>query len=242
MFEEAESSSTAQDSSNMHEFNQVYPSTHTKTNDHPLEQVISDPSKPVMTKSRLNTNAEVCMYALTRLNVWELVPRPADRNIIEVRWLWINKTDAKNIVIRNKFRLLAKGYHQEEGIDFEESFVVRMFIAYAAHKNFTIFQMDVKTTFLNGQLKEKVYDSQPDGFFDLDFPDHVYKLKKALYGLKQAPRACSSIALWNLHYSVQYTLELLKKLDIDGCDSISTLMATAKVDVDSHGTPADQTC
>ncbi|GJW58048.1 retrovirus-related pol polyprotein from transposon TNT 1-94 [Tanacetum coccineum] len=84
----------------------------------------------------------------------------------------------------------------EEGIDFEELFTpvacleaVRMFIAYAAHKNITIFQMDVKTAFLNGPLKEEVYVSQPEGFIDPEFPDHVYRLKKALYGLKQAPRA-----------------------------------------------------
>ncbi|GJZ71267.1 retrovirus-related pol polyprotein from transposon TNT 1-94 [Tanacetum coccineum] len=85
---------------------------------------------------------------------------------------------------------------QEEEIDFEESFApvarleaVRIFMAYAAHKNFTIYQMDVKTAFLNGPLKEKVFVSQPDGFVDLDFSNHVYRLKKALYGLKQAPRA-----------------------------------------------------
>ncbi|GJR48732.1 retrovirus-related pol polyprotein from transposon TNT 1-94 [Tanacetum coccineum] len=88
-----------------------------------------------------------------------------------------------------------KGYKQEEGIDFEQSFApvarlqaVRMFVAYAAHQNFTIFQMDVKTVFLNRPLKDEVYVSQPDGFVEPDFPDHVYKLKKALYGLKQTPR------------------------------------------------------
>ncbi|GJS08717.1 retrovirus-related pol polyprotein from transposon TNT 1-94 [Tanacetum coccineum] len=107
-----------------------------------------------------------------------------------------NKSDAKNIVIQNKSRLVAKGYKQEEGIDFKESFAsvarpkaVRMFIAFAAQKNITIFQMDVKTAFLNGPLKEEVYVSQPDGFVDPYFPDHVYRLKKVLYGLKQAPRA-----------------------------------------------------
>ncbi|GKC92493.1 retrovirus-related pol polyprotein from transposon TNT 1-94 [Tanacetum coccineum] len=98
-----------------------------------------------------------------------------------------NKNDADIIVIQNKARLVTKGYKQEEGIDFEESFVpdarlkaVRMFIEYVAHKNFTIFQMDVKTTFLNGPLKEEVYVSQSDGFVNPDFLDHVYKLKKAL--------------------------------------------------------------
>ncbi|GKC89504.1 retrovirus-related pol polyprotein from transposon TNT 1-94 [Tanacetum coccineum] len=85
---------------------------------------------------------------------------------------------------------------QEEGINFEESFApvgrieaINIFVANAAHKNITIYQMDVKTVFLNGELKEEVYDSQPEGFVDQDNPSHVYKLKKALYGLKQAPRA-----------------------------------------------------
>ncbi|GKC58442.1 retrovirus-related pol polyprotein from transposon TNT 1-94 [Tanacetum coccineum] len=107
-----------------------------------------------------------------------------------------NKSDAGNIVIRNKSRLVAKGYKQEECIDFEESFAlvarleaVKMFVAYVAHKNFTIFQMDVKTKFLNGPLKEEVYVSQPNGFVNQDFPSHVYRLKKALYGLKQALQA-----------------------------------------------------
>nr|GEX20347.1 hypothetical protein [Tanacetum cinerariifolium] len=108
--------------------------------------------------------------------------------------LWKNKSDAKNIVIRNKSRLVAKGYKQDEGIDFEESFaprleVVRILIAFAAHKNIIIFQMDVKIAFLNGPLKEEVYVSQPDGFVDPYFLYHIYRLKKELYGLKQAPRA-----------------------------------------------------
>ncbi|GKB55187.1 retrovirus-related pol polyprotein from transposon TNT 1-94 [Tanacetum coccineum] len=146
-------------------------------------------------RSRLHTDAKGCMYALTvsttePKNIKEAI------NVIAVKWRWKNKTDAENAVIRNKSRLVAKGYKQEEGINFEESFAlvslleaVRMFVGYVAHKNFTIFQMDVKTTFLNGPSKEEVYVSQPDGFVDLDFLDHVYKLKKALYGLKQSPRA-----------------------------------------------------
>ncbi|GJS11980.1 retrovirus-related pol polyprotein from transposon TNT 1-94 [Tanacetum coccineum] len=102
-----------------------------------------------------------------------------------------NKSDAKNIIIQNKSRLVTKGYKQEEGIGFEESFApvarleaVCMFITFVAHKNITIFQMDVKTAFLNGSLKEELYVRQPDGFVDPDFSDHVYRLKKALYGLK----------------------------------------------------------
>ncbi|GJR74028.1 retrovirus-related pol polyprotein from transposon TNT 1-94 [Tanacetum coccineum] len=131
-----------------------------------------------------------------RLDFWELVECSVGRNIIKVKWIWKNKTDAENTVLRNKSRLVSKGYGQEEGIYFEESFapvarleVVRIFVAYAAHKNFLIFQMDVKIAFLNGLLKEEVFVQQPDGFVDPDFPNHVYRLKKALYGLKQAPGA-----------------------------------------------------
>nr|GFB24148.1 hypothetical protein [Tanacetum cinerariifolium] len=98
--------------------------------------------------------------------------------------------------LENKARLVARGYHQEEGIDFEESFTpvarleaIRIFLSYATHKNMVVYQMDVKTAFLNGNLREKVYVSQPDSFVDQDNPNHVYKLKKALYGLKQDPRA-----------------------------------------------------
>ncbi|GKC09914.1 retrovirus-related pol polyprotein from transposon TNT 1-94 [Tanacetum coccineum] len=107
-----------------------------------------------------------------------------------------NKKDEDQTVIRNKVGLVAKGYAQEAGIDFTESFAlvarlesVRIFIAYAAHKSFPIYQMDVKTTFLNGPLKEEVYVAQPDGFVDPDHPEKVYSLRKALCGLKQAPRA-----------------------------------------------------
>ncbi|GKF21137.1 retrovirus-related pol polyprotein from transposon TNT 1-94 [Tanacetum coccineum] len=98
--------------------------------------------------------------------------------------------------LENKARLVARGYRQEEGIDFEESFApiarleaIRIFLAFAAHMIMIVYQMDVNTAFLNGNLREEVYLSQPDGFVDKDKPNHVYKLKKALYGLKQAPRA-----------------------------------------------------
>ncbi|GJS35018.1 retrovirus-related pol polyprotein from transposon TNT 1-94 [Tanacetum coccineum] len=136
------------------------------------------------------------LHHFERLDVWELVPRPDGKNIIVVKWIWKNKSGVDNVIIRNKSRLVAKGYKQEEGINYEESFApvasleaARMFVAFAAHKNITIFQMDVKTTFLNGPLKKEVYVKQLDGFVDPDFPDHVYRLKKARYGLKQAPRA-----------------------------------------------------
>nr|GEW97294.1 copia protein [Tanacetum cinerariifolium] len=107
-----------------------------------------------------------------------------------------NKKDESSLVIRNKVRLVAIGYSQQEGIDYDETFAsvarieaIRLFLAYAVHKNFTVFQMDVKTTFLNGILKEEVYVGQPLGFVSKQYPDHVYALDKALYGLKQVPRA-----------------------------------------------------
>nr|GEZ60335.1 hypothetical protein [Tanacetum cinerariifolium] len=136
------------------------------------------------------------LHQFDRLQVWELVNKPFGKSIIRLKWLWKNKKDEDQTVIRNKALLVAKGYVQEEGIDFEESFApvarleaVQIFIAYAAHKSFPIFQMDVKTSFLNGPLKEEVYVAQPDGFVDPDHPEKVYRLRKALYGLKQAPKA-----------------------------------------------------
>nr|GEU39449.1 retrovirus-related Pol polyprotein from transposon TNT 1-94 [Tanacetum cinerariifolium] len=111
-------------------------------------------------------------------------------------WFWKNKKDEDNTVIHNTARLVAKGYHQEEGIYFEESFApvarleaVRIFVSYAAHKSFTIYHMDVKTAFLNGPVKEEVYVNQPDRFVDPDLLEKIYRLRKALYGLKQGPRA-----------------------------------------------------
>nr|GFA00105.1 Gag-Pol polyprotein [Tanacetum cinerariifolium] len=134
------------------------------------------------------------LHQFDRLDVWELVDRPICKNVINMKWLWKNKRDEENTIIRNKYRLVAKGYAQKEGVDFEESFspvarlkAVWLFIVYAAHKSFTIYHMDVKTVFLYGPLKEEVYVNQLDGFVDPYHPDKVYRLKKALYGLKQAP-------------------------------------------------------
>nr|GFD06300.1 retrovirus-related Pol polyprotein from transposon TNT 1-94 [Tanacetum cinerariifolium] len=124
------------------------------------------------------------------------VPAPDNNKPLTLKWLFKNKHDEENTVIRNKSCLVVRGYRQEEGIDFEESFApvarmeaIKIILAYAAHKSFTVFQMDVKTVFLHGTLKEDVYVCQPKGFIDADHPSHVFKLKKALYGLKQAPHA-----------------------------------------------------
>nr|GFB66806.1 retrovirus-related Pol polyprotein from transposon TNT 1-94 [Tanacetum cinerariifolium] len=131
-----------------------------------------------------------------RLEVWELVPRPDHVMMISLKWIYKVKLDELGGILKNKARLVARGYRQEEGINFEESFppvarleAIRIFLAYATHKNMVVYQMDVKTAFLNSNLWEEFYVSQPDGFVDPDNPNHVYKLKKALYGLKQAPRA-----------------------------------------------------
>nr|GEX80090.1 retrovirus-related Pol polyprotein from transposon TNT 1-94 [Tanacetum cinerariifolium] len=135
------------------------------------------------------------IYEFERQQVWELVSYPDKVMLIKLKWIYNVKTDEFRGVQNNKARLVTQGFRLEEGIDFEESFepvarieVIRIFVANAAHKNMTIFQMDVKTAFLNGELKEEVYVSQPEGFVDQDNLSHVYKLKKSLYGLIQAPR------------------------------------------------------
>ncbi|GJU29384.1 retrovirus-related pol polyprotein from transposon TNT 1-94 [Tanacetum coccineum] len=116
--------------------------------------------------------------------------------VMTLKWIYKVKLDELGGVLKNKARLVARGYRQEEGIDFEESFAlvsrleaIRIFIAFVAHMNMVVYQMDVKTAFLNDILREEVYVSQPDGFVDPENPNHVYKPNKALYGLKQAPRA-----------------------------------------------------
>nr|GEV93230.1 retrovirus-related Pol polyprotein from transposon TNT 1-94 [Tanacetum cinerariifolium] len=126
----------------------------------------------------------------------ELVDKTFGKSIIRLKWLWKNKKDEDQTVIHNKARLVAKGYAQEEDINFKESFApvarleaVWIYIAYAAHKSFLVYQMDMKTEFLNGLLKEEVYLAQPDGFFYPDHPEKVYHLRKALYGLKQTLKA-----------------------------------------------------
>nr|GEX34281.1 retrovirus-related Pol polyprotein from transposon TNT 1-94 [Tanacetum cinerariifolium] len=182
------------DLSNTHTFYEPCPHDYQWTKDHPLEQVIGEPSRPVLTRNQLKTDGDMCIYALTtsilepkfvkesltdptwiesmqkelhqfiRLDVWELVPSSDGIKPLTLKWLFKNKHVARMEAIR-------------------------IFLAYAAHKGFTVYQMDVKTAFLHGSLKEDVYVCQPEGFIDADYPSHAYKLKKALYGLKQAPKA-----------------------------------------------------
>nr|GEX58340.1 retrovirus-related Pol polyprotein from transposon TNT 1-94 [Tanacetum cinerariifolium] len=249
-----ETSSRHVDSSNMHTFYQRHPSEHRWTKDHPLEQVIGNPSQSVRTRRQLKSDGE-------------MFDRPLCKNVINTKWLWKNKRDEENTIIRNKSNLVANGCAQEEGINFKDSFApvarveaVWLFIAYAAHKSFTVYQMDVKTTFLYGPLKEEVYVNKPDGFVDPYHPDKVYPLKKELYGLKQAPKAWSD-ELSNflvskgfskglqIHQSprgifinqAKYAQEILIKHGMTSGDSVGTPMATKHLDADLSGTPVDQT-
>nr|GEX37925.1 retrovirus-related Pol polyprotein from transposon TNT 1-94 [Tanacetum cinerariifolium] len=260
------------------------------TKDHPLNNIIGQLDRPVSTRLQLHEQALFCYYdtfltsvepktykeALTqscwieamqeelnefeRLEVCELVPRPEKVMVITLKWIYKVKLDELGGILKNKARLVARGYRQEEGIDFEESFApvarleaIRIFLAYAAHKNMVVYQMDVKTAFLNGNLRENVYVSQPDGFVDPDNPNHVYKLKKALYGLIQAPRAwydmLSSFLLFQdfSKGSVDPTLfirkngkDLLLKYGFESCEPVDTPMVQkSKLDEDKEGKAID---
>lgn len=130
-----------------------------------------------------------------RNEVWSLVDQPSHQCVIGVKWIFKNKRDGSGEVVRNKATLVAKGYCQQEMIDYEETFshvtrpeAIRLFLAYAAHNRFIVYQMDVKSAFLNGRLKEEVYVEQPPGF-EKGYHYKVYRLHKAVYGLKQAPQA-----------------------------------------------------
>nr|GEU52575.1 hypothetical protein [Tanacetum cinerariifolium] len=203
------------------------------------------------------------IHEFDRLQVWKLVPQPDCVIIITLKWIYKVKLDEYGDVLKNKAQLVAKGYRQKEGIDFKESFApvarieaIRIFIANVASRNMTVYQMDVKTAFLNGELKEEVYVSQPEGFVDPDHPTHVYRLKKAMYGLKQAPRAwydTLSRFLLDNNFSkgaVDPTLFtrkigkhiLLVQYMMDSCDSVDTPMVDRlKLDEDLSGILVDQT-
>nr|GEX57154.1 hypothetical protein [Tanacetum cinerariifolium] len=240
-----------------------------ETKDHPLHKIIGDLKSSVRTRRQL---ANSCLFScllsfieptnmaealrdadwvsamqeeldqFARLKVWRLVPRPEGKSVIKTKWIFKNKKDESSLVIRNKARLVAVsysqqevGYSQQEGIDYDEMFApvarikaIRLFLAYATHKDFTIFQMDVKTTFLNGILKEEVYVGQPPGFVSKQYPDHVYALDKALYGLKKSPRAWYDVLS-------QFLIE-------SGFQKVSTPMVEqAKLKLDLVGKPVNHT-
>ncbi|GJY51430.1 retrovirus-related pol polyprotein from transposon TNT 1-94 [Tanacetum coccineum] len=249
VFEEAESSSTYQDPLNMHEFHQTHHSTDKCTKNHLIEQVIVSTTelrniKEAMLDASWIESMQDELNQFKRLDVWEL----------------------------NKSCLVAKGYGQEEGIDFEESFAlvarhedVRIFVPYAAHKNFPIYQIDVKTAFLNGLLKEEVFVHQPDGFVDPAFlikyivlrklcpvsnkplepvfSNRFAKLMKDNFEMSMIGEMKFFLGL-QVHQSprkiftcqLQYTMDLLKKYEMEKYDTISTPMATSKQDADLYGT------
>nr|GEW32434.1 retrovirus-related Pol polyprotein from transposon TNT 1-94 [Tanacetum cinerariifolium] len=186
--------------------------------------------------------------------------RPDKVMVITLKWIYKVKLDELEGILKNKDRLVARSYRQEEGIDFEESFApiarleaIRIFLAFAAHMNIVVYQMDVKTAFLNGNLPEEVYVSQPDRFVDRDNPNHVYKLKKALYGLKQASRTCYDM-LSSFMISQDFSKGLvdptlfirregkkfLPKYGFDSCDLVDTPMVEkSKLDEDKEGKAID---
>ncbi|GJW87999.1 retrovirus-related pol polyprotein from transposon TNT 1-94 [Tanacetum coccineum] len=262
------------------------------TKDHPLDNIIGELERPVSTRLQLHEQALFCYYdafltsvepknykdALTqacwieamqeelhefeRLEVWELVPRPDKVMVITLKWIYKVKLDELGCILKNKARLVARGYRQEEGIDFEESFVpmarldaIRIFLD--VHMNMVVYQIDVKMAFLNGILREELYVSQPDGFMDQDNLNHVYKLKKALYGLKQARRfKMSMMGKISFFLGLQisqsprgiiineskYALESLKKYGMESSDPVDTHMVKkSKLDEDTQGKAVDPT-
>jgi hypothetical protein len=190
--------------------------------DHPVDNILGDIEKWVTTKSRVANFCEHYLFVSSfepfkvehalhdpdwvvamqeELNnfkhneVWSLIERPK-QNIVGTKWVFCNKQDEHGVVTRNKTRLVAKGYSQVEGLDFDETFApvtrlesIRMLVAYATHHGFKLYQMNVKSTFLNDPIKEDVYLEQSPGFESEGYSNHVYKLHKMLYGLKQASRA-----------------------------------------------------
>jgi hypothetical protein len=185
--------------------------------DHPVNSILGDIHKGVTTRSRVAHLCEHYSFVSSiepyrvedplrdpdwvvamqeelnnfmRNEVWHLVPHP-NQNVVGTKWIFCNKQDEHGVVTRNKSRLVAKGYSQVEGLDFDETYAaiarlesIRILLAYATYHGFKLYQMDMKSAFLNGPIKEEVYVEQPFGFEDSEYPNHIYKLSKALYGLK----------------------------------------------------------
>ncbi|GJY48858.1 retrovirus-related pol polyprotein from transposon TNT 1-94, partial [Tanacetum coccineum] len=193
-----------------------------ESRNHPLENVIGNLNQRTLRSQAQNQSNFFCFISTIELNnmndtltddswivtmqeelnqfidndVWVLVPQPRNMIIIGTKWVFRNKLDENGIISRNKARLVAQGYNQQKGIDYDETYApvarlesIRILLAYACALDFKLFQMDIKSAFLSCFINEEVYVAQPPGFIDFEKPDHVYKLKKALYSLKQAPKA-----------------------------------------------------
>nr|GFC64491.1 hypothetical protein [Tanacetum cinerariifolium] len=172
-----------------------HPMTHHNnkwTKDHPLNNIIGQLSRPVSTWLQLH---EYALFFYYDAFLTSIEPKTYKEALTQACWIEAMQEELNEFERFEVWELVPRP-DKEEGIDFEDSFApvarleaIQLFLAYAAHKNMVVYQMDVKTAFLNGNLREEVYVSQPNGFVDPDNPNHVYKLKKALYELKQAPRA-----------------------------------------------------
>nr|GEW29501.1 retrovirus-related Pol polyprotein from transposon TNT 1-94 [Tanacetum cinerariifolium] len=229
---------------------QIYEHNRKWTKDHPLEYIIGELARPVTTRLQLHEQALFCYYDAFLTSVEPKTYGYYFKVDLKV------KLDELEGILKSKAQLVARGYRQEEGIDFEESFApvarleaIRIFLAFVTHKNMVVYQMDVKNAFLNGNLREEVYISQSDGFVDPGNPNHMYKLKKVLYGLKQAPRAWYDMLSSFLisqdfsKVSVDPTLsirkngnDLLLKYGFESCDPVDTLMVEkSKLDEDKEG-------
>ncbi|GKB31295.1 putative reverse transcriptase domain-containing protein [Tanacetum coccineum] len=187
--------------------------------DHPKDQIIGNINSTTQTRRMIKISEEHALVKPKKViqalddpswieamqdellqfklqKVWTLVDLPNGKRAIGTKWVFRNKKDERVIVVRNKARLVAQGYTQEEGINYDEFFApvarieaIRLFFAYASFMRFIVYQMDVKSAFLYGTIEEEVYVCQPPGFKDPQFPDKVYKVEKALYGLHKAPKA-----------------------------------------------------
>nr|GEZ14981.1 putative ribonuclease H-like domain-containing protein [Tanacetum cinerariifolium] len=197
--------------------------------DHLVTQIIGDLSSATQTRSMTRVAKDQAMQEellqFKMHKVWVLVDLPQGKRAIGTKWVFRNKKDERGIVVRNKARLVAQGHTQEEGFDYKEVFAplarieaIRLFLAYASFMGFMVYQMDVKSAFIYGTIKEEVYVSQHLGFKDLDHPDKVYKVVKALYGLHQAPRVCQD----------KYVAEILRKFGLTDRKSASTPIDTEK--------------
>ncbi|GKC64522.1 putative ribonuclease H-like domain-containing protein [Tanacetum coccineum] len=163
---------------------------------HPKGQILGDPTSVVQKRGKIQKASLAQQALFKQQNVWVLVDLPYGKKVIGTKWVFRNKRDERSIVGKNKARIVAQGFRQEEGIDYNEVFApvarieaIRLFLAFASYKGFTVYQMDVKSAFLYGTIEEEVYVHQPSGFVNHAHPNKVYKVIKALYGLHEAPRA-----------------------------------------------------
>ncbi|KAL6320974.1 hypothetical protein AAG906_010783 [Vitis piasezkii] len=220
---------------------------------HPQDQIIDslvDENWMIVMQEELNQ--------FERSEVWELVPRPQNQSVIGTRWVFRNKMDENGIIIRNKARLVAQGFNQEEGIDYEETFApiarleaIRMLLAFACFKDFVLYQMDVKSAFLNGFINEEVYVEQPPGFQSFNFPNHVFDLKGTLCEFEM-----SMMGEFNFFLGLQikqlkegtfinqakYIKDLLKRFNMEEAKTMKTPMSSSiKLDMDEKGKPVNST-